>query len=106
MLEFYVLKLAIHLSWVGIFVASIVGVRKRTGWQTIAQCVGSGMLVVWVLVDWVLFDPSIGLFAGDSPGWVARWVTVQSWICAVGMILFSLGYLFSKLRPDAGKLRP
>ncbi len=106
MLKFYVLKLALQLSWIVIFVGSILGARKRVGWQSIAQCAGSGLLVVWLLADWVLFDPSIGLFAGDLPRWCALWITVQSWLTAVAMILFSLGYLFSKLNREAGKPRP
>ena len=61
------------------------------------QLAASALFVLWCSVDWILWDPHLGMLRDSSPAAMRTWIAAQSWIIGVAMPAFAIGYLWSKL---------
>jgi len=111
MLHFYFGKVVLQLTWFLIAWTALREVRRSRNWPEVLQLVGSALLALWIVADWVLAGPIFGILltrlVTSSSVWLDYWTPIQQVLIAAGMLTFSIGYFGAgRSRWRAGQMPP
>jgi hypothetical protein len=102
-LEIYSTKLMAQLAWVLILLGALSLLRRRGGWTALTQFLGAAAMVLWIFLDWILWDPRLGRFDPTDLELVELWSRLQGWVIGVAVLVFAVGYLASPRGAKAEK---
>ncbi len=111
LLGWYVMKLAVQVPWIVLLIGAVIRFRRNRRWANIVQIIGPALVLFYLVLDWVLYDPHFGMLrptpmeVADGPMMVQRIMWFRPSLLGTGMLLFALGYYISSRSTDtaAGK---
>ncbi len=96
---FYLRKFLVLIPCVLILTGAVMRCRRNRHWSNALQVVGPAIILLPTLLDWIFWDPHLGLFRSGphsllgASALVSRFGLVAPLMIGGGLVLFCVGYM-------------